>query len=167
MKIAESYQLITALIPIPTQTPLSPHRVINIIFDTWCPPRSHGFLSLLLALDKLGKDEQEEEEEQQQQLRDHRQQEDQLKSHDEMVAKMSIQPDTAFDIASLILFGTSALPIRLKILLDKVFATLTEKELSSLLNRFGWTRDDYARGYITVSLYFCIILIISLIPSNC
>ncbi|OTF73897.1 hypothetical protein BLA29_013019 [Euroglyphus maynei] len=56
--------------------------------------------------------------------------------------------NTLFDIASLMLFGTHALPIRLKILLDRLLCTLEHDELVNLLHAFGWTYDDYSRGYI-------------------
>lgn len=56
--------------------------------------------------------------------------------------------NTLFDIASLMLFGTHALPIRLKILLDRLLCTLEHDELVNLLHAFGWTYDDYSRGYM-------------------
>lgn len=59
-----------------------------------------------------------------------------------------IQANNAFDVASLVLYGTNALPVRLKILLDRIFCTLSYEELLHLLNEFGWTHEDYARGYI-------------------
>lgn len=60
----------------------------------------------------------------------------------------NIQSNTAFDIASLILYGTHALPVRLKILLDRVLCTLHHEELLHLLHGFGWTYEDYSRGYM-------------------
>lgn len=59
-----------------------------------------------------------------------------------------IQPNVAFDIASLVLYGCQALPIRLKILLDRLFSVLRQDEVSAVLRGFGWTHEDYARGYI-------------------
>lgn len=53
-----------------------------------------------------------------------------------------------FDIASLMLFGTHALPVRLKILLDRLLCTLEHDELVNLLHAFGWTYEDYSRGYM-------------------
>lgn len=53
-----------------------------------------------------------------------------------------------FDIASLMLFGTHALPVRLKILLDRMLCTLEHEELVNLLHAFGWTYEDYSRGYM-------------------
>ncbi|EEB13491.1 hypothetical protein Phum_PHUM243450 [Pediculus humanus corporis] len=59
-----------------------------------------------------------------------------------------VQPNVAFDIASLVLYGTQALPIRLKILLDRLFSVLQREEVLQVLHGFGWTQEDYARGYI-------------------
>ncbi|KAK6643871.1 hypothetical protein RUM43_000134 [Polyplax serrata] len=63
-----------------------------------------------------------------------------------------VQPNVAFDIASLVLYGTQALPIRLKILLDRLFSVLQREEVLQVLHGFGWTQEDYARGYILQSL---------------
>ncbi|KAK9889986.1 hypothetical protein WA026_008798 [Henosepilachna vigintioctopunctata] len=59
-----------------------------------------------------------------------------------------VQPNAAFDIASLVLYGCSALPIRLKILLDRLFSVLHKEQVIQVLHGFGWTLHDYARGYI-------------------
>jgi hypothetical protein len=59
-----------------------------------------------------------------------------------------VQPNVAFDIASLVLYGCQALPIRLKILLDRLFSVLQREEVLQVLHGFGWTHEDYARGYI-------------------
>lgn len=59
-----------------------------------------------------------------------------------------VQPNAAFDIASLVLYGCQALPIRLKILLDRLFSVLHRDEVLQVLSGFGWTTEDYARGYI-------------------
>ena len=59
-----------------------------------------------------------------------------------------IQANNAFEVASLVLYGTNALPVRLKILLDRIFCTLSYEELLHLLNEFGWTHEVYARGFI-------------------
>lgn len=72
-----------------------------------------------------------------------------------------VQPNVAFDIASLVLYGCQALPIRLKILLDRLFSVLQREEVLQVLRGFGWTHEDYARGYILqvndagVSLSYC------------
>lgn len=59
-----------------------------------------------------------------------------------------VQANVAFDIASLVLYGCQALPIRLKILLDRLFSVLQREEVLQILRGFGWTHEDYARGYI-------------------
>lgn len=59
-----------------------------------------------------------------------------------------VQLNVAFDIASLILYGCQALPIRLKILLDRLFSVLQKEQVLQILHGFGWTPEDYARGYI-------------------
>ncbi len=64
--------------------------------------------------------------------------------------------NSLFDIASLMLFGTHALPVRLKILLDRMLCTLEHDELVNLLHAFGWTYEDYSRGYM---LQVCLLII--------
>ncbi|KAH0819478.1 hypothetical protein GEV33_003313 [Tenebrio molitor] len=59
-----------------------------------------------------------------------------------------VQVYAAFDIASLVLYGCQALPIRLKILLDRVFSVLRKEQVLQVLHGFGWTAEDYTRGYI-------------------
>ncbi|XP_065224920.1 zinc finger protein basonuclin-2-like isoform X2 [Planococcus citri] len=59
-----------------------------------------------------------------------------------------VQPNVAFDIASLVLYGCQALPIRLKILLDRLFSVLQKDEVTQILRGFGWSHEDYVRGYI-------------------
>ena len=59
-----------------------------------------------------------------------------------------VQPNIVFDIASLILYGAQAVPIRLKILLDRLFSVLQHEEVLQVLRGFGWSYEDYARGYI-------------------
>jgi hypothetical protein len=59
-----------------------------------------------------------------------------------------VQASVAFDVASLVLYGCHALPIRLKILLDRVFSVLQREEVLQVLHGFGWSHDDYSRGYI-------------------
>lgn len=72
-----------------------------------------------------------------------------------------VQPNTAFDIASLVLYGCQALPIRLKILLDRLFSVLQKEQVTQVLHGFGWTLEDYARGYIfSVSVFRKIFLLI-------
>ncbi|XP_066255192.1 zinc finger protein basonuclin-2-like isoform X1 [Euwallacea similis] len=59
-----------------------------------------------------------------------------------------VHVNVTFDVASLILYGCQALPIRLKILLDRLFSVLQKDEVIQVLHGFGWTTGDYARGYI-------------------
>ncbi|KAL3867506.1 hypothetical protein ACJMK2_044706 [Sinanodonta woodiana] len=59
-----------------------------------------------------------------------------------------VQPNIVFDIASLMLYGAQATPIRLKILLDRLFSVLQHDEVLQVLHGFGWSYEDYARGYI-------------------
>lgn len=59
-----------------------------------------------------------------------------------------VQANIVFDIASLMLYGAQATPIRLKILLDRLFSVLQHEEVLQVLHGFGWTYEDYARGYI-------------------
>lgn len=59
-----------------------------------------------------------------------------------------VQANIVFDIASLVLYGAQGVPIRLKILLDRLFSVLQQDEVLQILHSFGWTYEDYARGYI-------------------
>ncbi|XP_035666096.1 zinc finger protein basonuclin-2-like isoform X2 [Branchiostoma floridae] len=59
-----------------------------------------------------------------------------------------VQSNVVFDIASLVLYGTQATPIRLKILLDRLFSVLKQEEVMQILHGLGWTYEDYVRGYI-------------------
>ena len=59
-----------------------------------------------------------------------------------------VQPNIVFDIASLMLYGAQATPIRLKILMDRLFSVLQHDEVLQILLSFGWSYEDYSRGYI-------------------
>lgn len=63
-------------------------------------------------------------------------------------ASETVEPTAAFDVASLVLYGSRALPIRLKILLDQLFNQLPAAQVTRILAAFGWTHEDYTRGYI-------------------
>ena len=68
-----------------------------------------------------------------------------------MVNNGPVEPalaNTVFDVASLALYGSQALPIRLKILLDRLFSVLPPDDVVHVLTGFGWSLEDYARGYI-------------------
>ncbi|KAM4676629.1 zinc finger protein basonuclin-1 isoform 2-T2 [Discoglossus pictus] len=59
-----------------------------------------------------------------------------------------VQSSVVFDISSLMLYGTQAIPIRLKILLDRLFSVLKQEEVLQILNSLDWTLQDYIRGYV-------------------
>ena len=60
----------------------------------------------------------------------------------------AVSSPIVFDEASLVLYGTHAIPVRLKILLDRLFSVLNQEEVAEILKRFGWSLEDYQRGYI-------------------
>jgi hypothetical protein len=60
----------------------------------------------------------------------------------------AVSPNLVFDVSSLVLYGTHAIPVRLKILLDRLFSVLREEEVVQILKGYGWTLEDYQRGYI-------------------
>ncbi|XP_053127866.1 zinc finger protein basonuclin-1 isoform X2 [Hemicordylus capensis] len=59
-----------------------------------------------------------------------------------------VQSNVVFDISSLMLFGTQAVPVRLKILLDRLFSVLKQEEVIHILHALDWTLQDYIRGYV-------------------
>ncbi|XP_077449285.1 zinc finger protein basonuclin-1 [Stigmatopora argus] len=59
-----------------------------------------------------------------------------------------VHSDVVFDICSLMLYGTHAIPVRLKILSDRLFSVLKEDDVIKILNAFDWTLEDYIRGYV-------------------
>ncbi|CAL8089422.1 unnamed protein product [Calicophoron daubneyi] len=57
--------------------------------------------------------------------------------------------NVTFEIMSMTLFGSHAIPIRVKILLDRLLSTqLMQTDVVRLLLTFGWTFQDYSRGYM-------------------
>lgn len=60
----------------------------------------------------------------------------------------AVSPNIVFDVASLVLYGTHAIPVRLKILLDRLFSVLGQDDVIQILKGYGWTLEDYQRGYI-------------------
>ena len=46
------------------------------------------------------------------------------------------------------LYGTQAIPVRLKILLDRLFSVLKQEEVIQILHALDWTLQDYIRGYV-------------------
>uniref|UniRef100_A0A4W4E201 C2H2-type domain-containing protein n=1 Tax=Electrophorus electricus TaxID=8005 RepID=A0A4W4E201_ELEEL len=59
-----------------------------------------------------------------------------------------VQPPLVFDISSVLLYGTQAVPIRMKILLDRLYSVLTHTHVLTILHTLGWTLRDYIRGYM-------------------
>ena len=59
-----------------------------------------------------------------------------------------VHSSVVFDICSLMLYGTQAVPVRLKILLDRLFSVLKQEEVVQILNALDWTLQDYIRGYV-------------------
>ncbi|KAL7980098.1 hypothetical protein Chor_001366 [Crotalus horridus] len=59
-----------------------------------------------------------------------------------------VQSNVVFDISSLMLYGTQAIPVRLKILLDRLFSVLKQEEVVHILHALDWTLQDYIRGYV-------------------
>ncbi|CAL8124278.1 unnamed protein product [Orchesella dallaii] len=53
-----------------------------------------------------------------------------------------------FDVCSLALYGTHALPIRIKIVMERLLSTLQPEEVDKILRSFGWGVADLARGYM-------------------
>lgn len=51
------------------------------------------------------------------------------------------------DLTSLMLRRMNAVPVRLKILLDRLLITLDHDQIKAILHDCGWTYDDYVRGY--------------------
>ncbi|KAF4078385.1 hypothetical protein AMELA_G00198700 [Ameiurus melas] len=51
------------------------------------------------------------------------------------------------ELSALILFSTHAFPVRMKILLDRLFSVLTHQHVFDILHTHGWTLHDYIRGY--------------------
>ncbi|XP_076849826.1 zinc finger protein basonuclin-1 [Brachyhypopomus gauderio] len=59
-----------------------------------------------------------------------------------------VHSNVVFDICSLMLYGTQAVPVRLKILLDRLFSVLKQDEVIQILSALDWTLQDYIRGYV-------------------
>lgn len=69
-----------------------------------------------------------------------------------------VQSNVVFDISSLMLYGTQAVPVRLKILLDRLFSVLKQEEVVHILHALDWTLQDYIRGYVLqVSIKFTVL----------
>uniref|UniRef100_A0A3B4Y8N3 Zinc finger protein basonuclin-2 n=1 Tax=Seriola lalandi dorsalis TaxID=1841481 RepID=A0A3B4Y8N3_SERLL len=57
-------------------------------------------------------------------------------------------PGLVFDLSSLVLYGAEAVPVRLKILLDRLYSILTPEQVGHILHTLGWSLGDYVRGYM-------------------
>ncbi|CAB1451388.1 unnamed protein product [Pleuronectes platessa] len=60
-------------------------------------------------------------------------------------------PGLVFDLSSLVLYGAQAVPVRLKILLDRLYSVLTPEQVGHILHALGWSLGDYVRGYMLQS----------------
>lgn len=60
----------------------------------------------------------------------------------------TVSTGTLLDLAGLILYGAQAIPIRLKVLFDRLITGLPRDQVTQSLSTFGWTDDDYSRGYM-------------------
>jgi hypothetical protein len=60
----------------------------------------------------------------------------------------AVSAASLLDIAGLILYGAQAVPIRLKVLLDRLMAGLPNDQVAQTLGAYGWNYDDYSRGYM-------------------
>ncbi|KAF7644525.1 hypothetical protein LDENG_00220690 [Lucifuga dentata] len=61
------------------------------------------------------------------------------------------RPEPVFDLSSLVLYGAQAVPVRIKILLDRLYSILTAQQVGHILHMLGWSLTDYIRGYMLQS----------------
>ena len=66
---------------------------------------------------------------------------------DAVTSLMTSRCHVVLDVASLMLRRMNAVPVRLKILLDRLLGTLDGDRVRAILHECGWTYDDYLRGY--------------------
>ncbi len=66
--------------------------------------------------------------------------------------ELSVSLGVLYELGSLIFAENSvqAIPVRVKILFDRLLTQVETDEALKLLNSFGWSLQDYARGYILV-----------------
>uniref|UniRef100_A0A3B5M1K7 Uncharacterized protein n=1 Tax=Xiphophorus couchianus TaxID=32473 RepID=A0A3B5M1K7_9TELE len=57
-------------------------------------------------------------------------------------------PGPVFDLSSLVLFGAQAVPVQLKILLDRLYSVLPPEQVRHRFHGLGWSLGDYVRGYM-------------------
>lgn len=87
------------------------------------------------------------------------------KEEESRPASETVEPTAVFDVASLVLYGSRALPVRFKILLDQLFNQLFHAQVKKSLDAFGWTNEDYNRGYILqVSFTFFFFFVLAFYP---
>lgn len=60
----------------------------------------------------------------------------------------SLTPTSLLETAALVLFGRHAIPVRLKILLDRLLASVSDDQLLQILTALGWSRHEYTQGYL-------------------
>ena len=58
-----------------------------------------------------------------------------------------IRLEIVFNLASLALYATTAIPVSLKILLDRLLSKLLHSEVLQVIYALGWLYEDYVRGY--------------------
>ncbi|XP_025761710.1 zinc finger protein basonuclin-2 [Oreochromis niloticus] len=57
-------------------------------------------------------------------------------------------PGVVFDLSCLVLYGAQAIPVRLKVLLDRLYSILSPEQVGHILHTLGWNLGDYVRGYM-------------------
>uniref|UniRef100_A0A3P8V5Z6 Uncharacterized protein n=1 Tax=Cynoglossus semilaevis TaxID=244447 RepID=A0A3P8V5Z6_CYNSE len=62
-----------------------------------------------------------------------------------------VLPGPVLDLSSLVLYGAQAVPVHLKILLDRLYSVLSAQQVGHILNTLGWSLGDYVRGYMLQS----------------
>ena len=63
---------------------------------------------------------------------------------------LSVSLPSLYELGGLIFAEgcVQAIPVRVKILFDRLLTQIEADEALKLLNSFGWSLQDYARGYI-------------------
>ena len=60
----------------------------------------------------------------------------------------------ACELARAILAKNAAVPVRMKILLDRLMANLPSNEVRAIIESAGWKHEDYIRGYRSLVSFF-------------
>ena len=58
-----------------------------------------------------------------------------------------VQVSEVMDVAGLMLSDTDAIPVRLKLLLDRLLSSMSRDQTMRVLHACDWTYDDFCRGY--------------------